>query len=515
MEDKKKKNAIDRVWDALSSIKFAIVVFALIAGTSMVGTVIEQGAEPARNVKILSDIVGDSLAPAAYSVLDSLGFMDMYHSWWFILFLMAFALNLLVCSLDRFPAIWKVAREPLKPLLDEQFKVFPIKREVTVKGKPDEVKELLRAGLRSIGFRDVREADGQLYAQTSPVSRLGVYITHMSILIILAGAMAGIFFGFKGSANVGEGETAYIAFMRVPLNAQEKQEREAVWVAYDKSKGDMATAAASLGVDPEHLKARMKRLGLIPFGFGLRCDAFNLELYGNSDMPKAYQSTLSVIDGGQRAVTKKIVVNDPLTYKGITFYQSSYGVNQRSDHVKFILNAGASGSQAAELTVNMDEDFKIPGTGMTAKITDYSPALSFDPSGNAFTYNEEMMVNPAVKLEVQDGAQKSTHWLAKRYPQTWAITPSVTVQLKDIWGLQYTGLQVRKDPGVWIVYLGCLMMGIGLFFAFFMVHRRIWVRVRADKGSVAITVAASAHKYRESLEKKIDRALALIKDGGK
>ena len=107
MEEKKKKNIIDKIWDALSSIKFAIVVFALIGGTSMVGTVIEQGAEPAKNIKILSDIIGESLAPTVYSVLDSLGFMDMYHSWWFRLLLYAFSLNLVICSLDRFPAIWK------------------------------------------------------------------------------------------------------------------------------------------------------------------------------------------------------------------------------------------------------------------------------------------------------------------------------------------------------------------------------------------------------------------------
>ena len=49
----------------------------------------------------------------------------------------------------------------------------------------------------------------------------------------------------------------------------------------------------------------------------------------------------------------------------------------------------------------------------------------------------------------------------------------------------YTGLQVAKDPGVWIVWLGCTLMMAGyLYVAFFMSHRRIWVRI--ENGTVTI-----------------------------
>ena len=48
--------------------------------------------------------------------------MDMYHSWWFIGLLLFFAANLIICSLDRLPRIWKLVKEPIKPLTEEQFK---------------------------------------------------------------------------------------------------------------------------------------------------------------------------------------------------------------------------------------------------------------------------------------------------------------------------------------------------------------------------------------------------------
>lgn len=48
----------------------------------------------------------------------------------------------------------------------------------------------------------------------------------------------------------------------------------------------------------------------------------------------------------------------------------------------------------------------------------------------------------------------------------------------------YTGLQVAKDPGVWVVWIGCILMVVGIYVAFFMAHRRVWVRV--ESGTVTI-----------------------------
>jgi cytochrome c biogenesis protein len=46
--------------------------------------------------------------------------------------------------------------------------------------------------------------------------------------------------------------------------------------------------------------------------------------------------------------------------------------------------------------------------------------------------------------------------------------------------LYYTGLQVAKDPGVWFVYLGCVLMLIGLYIAFFLSHKKVWVYISEE-----------------------------------
>ena len=58
--------------------------------------------------------------------------------------------------------------------------------------------------------------------------------------------------------------------------------------------------------------------------FSLRCDKFEVSYY-DKGMPKDYKSWLTVVEDGKDVLKKVIEVNDPLIYKGIYFYQSSYG----------------------------------------------------------------------------------------------------------------------------------------------------------------------------------------------
>ena len=53
----------------------------------------------------------------------------------------------------------------------------------------------------------------------------------------------------------------------------------------------------------------------------------------------------------------------------------------------------------------------------------------------------------------------------------------------------YTGLQVAKDPGVWVVWLGCTLMVIGICMAFFLSHKRIWIRVAHKKVTMGRTAS--------------------------
>jgi len=372
--------------------------------------------------------------------------------------------------------------------------------------------------LRSLGFKPREHGEGgsrQFYAEKGNYSRLGVYITHLSMLVIMVGAVVGIFFGFKGFLNIPEGSSYSVAFSsRKILSDIGNRERTVILNAILSSRGDVAAASARLGVEESRLLARMRAVGIEPLGFSVKCEDFDVKFYGNSDMPKEYTSHLVVIENGKAVMDKWIEVNSPLRYKGYTFYQSSYDMMNDPDDFRFIFRVAPPEGGVQEVSVKKDEPFSIPGTGIEATVTDFSPALAFNQEGRPFTY-ENKMNNPAARVVFREGADQYARWILRRQPATWAVVEGRSLELVDIWGSQYTGLQVRKDPGVWIVYLGCLIMSVGLYIAFFTSHRRVWVKLSGSGGSTTVMLAASAHKNREAFERKIDKTMSLLREGGK
>jgi cytochrome c biogenesis protein len=470
LEQTKNKSLVDKVWDFFASVKLAIVIFALISLTSIIGTVLEQRAEPATNIKILGKLFGESVAPTLYNLFNKLGFMDMYHSWWFTALLVLFSVNLIVCSFDRLPRIWKLIREPVEPMNEGRLRKLPMSREVVLKGRPERVRDSVKEAIRSARFHytEVQQEKGyQFYAQKGNYTRLGVYLTHFSILIILAGAIVGIRLGFSGYLNLPEGAVSNVAFARTGKE--------------------------------------------IPLGFSVRCDRFDVEFYGNSDMPKEYRSWLTIIKDGRDVLTKSVVVNDPLTYEGVTFYQASYGlINENIEKGIFIFRVISKDGKTVDLNLRWGDTFQIPGTDITGKIVNFSPALRIGENGQAFTYADQMN-NPAVFITFSEsGKQKYSGWIMKRYPETWQLPDGNRVEFLDYWGVQFTGLQVRKDPGVWVVYLGCIAISLGLFIAFFTSHRKIWVEVTEDKNNSKVIIGGTCNKNRVSFERKIDRIISVL-----
>ncbi len=462
-----KLSIVDRIWSGLASIKLAVIVFALISLTSIVGTLLEQKGDPEKNLKVVAKFVGTSAAPKAFALLDGLGFTDMYHAWWFIGLLYLFAANIIVCSLERLPNVWKLVRQPIQALSQDRIATMPFRREIMVKGNGDETIAAVESALRKEGFRAVRaESDGvvQFFAEQGRYSRLGVYMTHLSIIIIFVGAIVGMKYGFNAHLNLLEGTTSAVAYF---------------------------------GEGKE-----------IPLGFELRCDDFNVDFYNKSDTPKSFKSRLTVLENGQPVLingkeTHEIEVNRPLRYKGVTFYQSSYGFAPNRDSLFKFLMTGKNGKNEAS-SLKFGESFTIPGTSVMGTVADFSPAIAVDESNRLFTYAESMN-NPAVFVEFSEqGKLKYRQWILKRVPETWVL-PDGTVEFQDLWGAQYTGLQVRKDPGVGIVYAGCFIMALGLYIAFFMSHARIWIILRGERGNARLIITGSSSKNRIAFEGKIER----------
>src|SRR3972149_1374144 len=203
IERKQTKPVATRIWNFLISIKLAIWMIILLAVPSILGTVIQQNQPPEKYRQVYEDW--------AYNLMDRINLFDMYPSWWFLLLLCLFTLNLTCCTIDRLPRVIRTVRKPWLVLDDAMEKSLPLTERWKSKGDIPRRTEEYKATLARV-FAAPRgtDADGvvHLYAEKGVSSRFGADATHAGIVIVFIGAIIGNVFGFKSYVNIPEGKEA-------------------------------------------------------------------------------------------------------------------------------------------------------------------------------------------------------------------------------------------------------------------------------------------------------------------
>jgi cytochrome c biogenesis protein len=409
---------LQSLWDFFCSLKLAISLIICLAVTSIFGTIIKQNGT--------MEELQREYSAGAIKLFSALNLFDMYHSWWFILLLYLFTVNLTACSIKRLPRVWKLATEKTHELDSGLEKSLSNLYNFTAKGTTVQITERMIAFLKAnFGSPVVTERDGEvhLFVQKSPYSRLGVYVVHLSIIVVFIGAILGSLFGYKAYVNIAE------------------------------------------GTDTDKVYTRTEKA--IDLGFKVRCDKFTVTLY-DTGAPKEFRSLLTVIDNGQEVIKQRpTIVNDPLTYKGITFYQSSYG--PAGDSTFHLTARARNGAFSIPLTLRQGDTAKL-ADGSTIQVVESTQEVG--PMMPGFS-------GPAARIEyTQPGKAPLLFVVFKNFPNFDEQRGGDVIFTYDASDSKFfTGLQVAKDPGVWVVWLGCAMMVIGILIAFFMSHKRIWIRI--------------------------------------
>lgn len=430
---------MNSLWKFFASVRLALVILCIIAFTSIFGTLLPQGNSFEWYVNFFSHITfsGSSFSADTaqrLAVITTLLDLDtMYSSWWYYLFLTILIINLIVCSIDRIPTVFKQIKMDNLSFGQARLDKMTIRHQITLQNNDiDSILSTLDNSLSSQGWNTQKSQTNRfmLFSEKTPWSRFGVYVVHLSILVIFAGALIGNLFGFKAS-----------------IMLPETRQTDRVYSTEDRSE--------------------------IPLGFTVRCDSFTLEYYDNG-MPKEYMSELTVFENGQEVQKTHIEVNKPLRYKGITFYQASYEPYQ--DFVVTLKDIQQS--KTAKLLTPFQQQIQWP-----------EGKLSYG------VINAETMQNRLgkVKIWISDSVNPpETFWVKPGEETPFQIKDrQYTIHAKQMFA---TGLQVAKDPGVWIVYLGCALMLAGLYVSFFMSHRKIWVTVEPTENATKIMMYGTSNK---------------------
>lgn len=439
-----KHGFFESVYDGLSSIRLTVVILLILAACSLIGTLLPQGT----NVRELVDQYGPRFA----WWVDTLGLNDLYHTGWFRFILVFLCMNLIVCSIQRLPKTIKLVRHREEQIHPEKLVKFALNREFV---SPLPLQEI-RAHLKRIFDEHfaviVPLGDSSQFAgiaEKGSWSRFMVYVVHFSVLVILIGALLGSVLGFKGFMNLPEGEASNeVVLMR----------------------GD----------------------AVIRLPFEVRCDDFEVSFY-ETGAPKEFRSDLVVISQGKEMLKQAIFVNDPLTYDGITFYQASYGALIKEAEVEFL---DRDKDTTARLVLPYRETMTIPGSSDRVQIVQYQD--KFHQFGRAVGI-----------VLLREGHEPEGSWILADMPDFHGNRiQNYSIRIKRIETGYYTGLQVKRDPGVWLVYIGFTVMIVGICMAFYFSHRKLWVwagHLSDDNPYTSIVLAGRTSKNSLAFEREFNR----------
>jgi cytochrome c biogenesis protein len=448
-----------RIIAFVSSVKLTVALLIIIAGASVLGTVIPQkygvGGSPR------------TISPELIEVFESLQLFDLYHSTWFIILMGLLSVNLIACSLKRFPASWKLFRKIPSLDTDKPFRNLPAEQTMTVdKGPPELIAEL--EPLLARKYKRVRKKDTEqgavFYGEKGAYSRFGVYVTHASVLVVIAGAIIGSLLGFDAYVNLVEGESTRSVYL--------------------------ATQDGAKKLD-----------------FAVRCDDFSISYYDNG-MPKEYRSQLSFLKDHTVIFQGPLLVNHPIAINGIRFYQASYGTIPGE---KVYLTIRKGNGETVSRMVREKDPFFLNGTDARAEVVRIEENF--------------MSMGPAVLLEITSPEGSMSLWVFKyidtiteRFPGILEKVPKFNpglfrpyrFRLDRIETRYYTGIQVSKDPGVYTVAVGAFLVIIGFFITFFSAHRRLWIRIDGQEGKSRISVAGASTKDPVGLNREVKHLMKHI-----
>jgi len=451
-----------RVYEYLADLRTGVILLILVISAAALGTFILQ--RPATDPEKIQ---------TAYSSntlywLDRLTLTDVFHSWWFLTLLLLVSLSIIFVSVERFPNAWRFYARPYRKT-DSHFRaVNPYKSELPVRSAEIGLNAAERA-MRKLRWPVERIAGGgetSLYAEKHRFSVMAMYVIHASLLVIFFGGIIDGLFGFSGFMSIPQGQQRNVIELK---NGKKKQ---------------------------------------LPFS--VKCVSAGEENYADGT-PKKWWSDLSVVSDGKEAIRKQIVVNDPLIYHGLRFFQASFWIDgNKVDGLRIAYSGPDHKLVPLELKpdqpVNLDAD-------TTVTLMDFLPD-AFVRDGQVFKKSDSLE-NLAFGLDVVNRADNTSSkvWL---FPAERNILAGDTLKFrfqnptsaKDIDFSPVTGLEVAFEPGQWFVWIGCVLMGIGLFMAFYLVHMRVWAVVTENTdGRLVLWVGGAANKNKDRFEQKFNELL--------
>jgi len=298
--------------ELVSSMRFAISLLTLIAIASVIGTVMKQN-EPMPNYV-------NQFGPFWFEIFGKAGLYAVYSAWWFLLIMGFLVLSTSLCIARNAPKMLRDVKSWRDNVREQSLRNFHHKHEWQTGEAPGEAAARLARQVGQRGYKvKLVDKDGGtlLAAKQGAANKWGYIFAHAAIVIICLGGLLDSdlpirfqqwFYGkqaFSGNGIIADIPERY----RLGLNNPTFRGNTLI----------PEGASSSTAIIPQKDGVMIQDL---PFTIQLK--RFIIDFY-STGMPKLFASEVVLRDhetGKETAATIK--VNEPLIYKGVAIYQSSF-----------------------------------------------------------------------------------------------------------------------------------------------------------------------------------------------
>lgn len=504
------KNLFHKILQIAGNVKLGVTYLIILALLSVLGsTYIKQGEPYITYAKEFGN--------TAAKIIWITWLNDVFHAWYYQLLIVLVAIAVIASTIERFPKIYLSAYGKFEKKMTEGL----LKKPSTIHTKTtlsiEEAVKAIAQLLHDKGFKKVEKVAEEedavyLFAEKGRISRWGMLVTHIGIIVFLTGAFIGSVFGIRGQIEIPEGEIRdYFYKFR----------------------------QGSLSPSDEAIK--------LPFA--IKLNKFWLDYYDNPQFQgavKSFNSQIEILKNNKKVMETVVKVNHPVEYEGYRIFQASYGktgdiksadiVVVEFDKILSIMERGNQLNQ--KLISEKDEDKKAEYEkqlrDLQREIDEYftkAPRIKYTYGqeylqfqgiqmkvlNQTLNYKNPMLVNqdiydPIIVVEfLYNGKDlripiigNPTVALSAFEKFGYSQGFKYLMMIEKVEPRYFSGLQISNFPGTNLIWIGTVIIVFGTMLAFYTVHRRVWVKIQKDGN---IYIALYSQKFKESFEESIKESL--------
>ncbi|MCY7377226.1 MAG: cytochrome c biogenesis protein ResB [Pyrinomonadaceae bacterium] len=493
---------LKRALDVLSSVRFGVVLLCVLVLLSVIGMLIVQ-----QNVNGF-DAYFASLTPAEKLVYGSIGFFDVYHSWYFNFLLLVLSLNIILASIDHFPPSWSYISTPKVTATRGWLLKQKQNAVLKVQGKSEqEIAEEISRTFKTNGFtpRIVQsknssyalDANGNknyseivsktsfyVFGESGRWNRLGAYIVHVFLLTLFLGHFTALQTGFDADVRMMPGQTMN-EIQLIEFNL-DKQERFAVGLPFTIDCTDIQQSL----IDPKG----------------------SIEIANTMD----WRTQIKITDPNYGETVADVSLNKPFEYRGYRFFQAS-AITVGSARTMTLELTPQNGGAPFSVNLMRNGSTSLPD-GTKIDYEAFFPDFVLNqgkPDTRSADYN-----NPVAILNItkSDGAKERAYAFGAKLSDSAPIGAPVAGykwRLKEFEKSPLAHvLSIKYDPFnaafvAW--YIGGFGLIGALCFVFFVSHRRVWAMIDESGGNnFEVVLGGNTNRSEQGFEDKFKKIVGQL-----